>query len=91
MMLRSRLRSAVQVAATPRRSVAALSTASAHAWEPIEAKWQKRWAAQQQQKPRAASASERDTFYCLAMFPYPSGSSARMRASLCIERAYFSL
>lgn len=79
-MLRSRLTSALL---RPRRGLAALSSsaASGHAWEPIEAKWQKRWAAQRSPTTLpaaaagAATASGKDTFYCLAMFPYPSGTA----------------
>ncbi|POM75522.1 Leucine-tRNA ligase [Phytophthora palmivora] len=51
-----------------RRSFASAST---HAWEPIEAKWQKRWA--QQELEPAPPATKKEPFYCLSMFPYPSG------------------
>ena len=40
----------------------------------VERKWQQRW---EQDAVNAASddpADARDTFYCLAMFPYPSGN-----------------
>ncbi|KAF1330505.1 Leucine-trna ligase, partial [Globisporangium splendens] len=73
-MLRSRLTSVLASSRAPRRVLtAALSTSASapNAWAPIEAKWQKRWV-QQATKARPAT-SAKDTFYCLAMFPYPSG------------------
>lgn len=72
-MLRCRLRGALSA----RRSFATASAAaSSRAWEPIETKWQKRWAQQELQTPTPNSSSStggKDPFYCLAMFPYPSG------------------
>ncbi|KAE9306002.1 Leucine--tRNA ligase [Phytophthora fragariae] len=68
-MLRCRLRGALSA----RRSFATTSgAANSRAWEPIESKWQKRWAQQQLQTP-PSSSSGKEPFYCLAMFPYPSG------------------
>ncbi|KAG7385149.1 putative leucine--tRNA ligase, mitochondrial [Phytophthora boehmeriae] len=67
-MLRCRLRGAF----AGRRSFATSGAAASHAWEPIEAKWQKRWA-QQQQQQQVTSAPGKPPFYCLPMFPYPSG------------------
>ncbi|OWZ18199.1 Leucine-tRNA ligase [Phytophthora megakarya] len=60
-MLRLRLRGAL----VTRRTFAT------HAWAPIEAKWQKRWA--QQDLEPSPPAATKEPFYCLSMFPYPSG------------------
>ncbi|KAL7998746.1 putative leucine-tRNA ligase, valine-tRNA ligase, rossmann-like alpha/beta/alpha sandwich [Plasmopara halstedii] len=62
-MLRCRLR---RTLATRRK----VSVASLRAWKTIEDKWQKKWAKQDLQ---LASPTEKEPFYCLAMFPYPSG------------------
>ncbi|KAG3151288.1 Leucine--tRNA ligase [Phytophthora cactorum] len=63
-MLRCRLRGSIAA----RRSFA--TAAPSRAWEPIEAKWQKRWVQQELQPP---SPNKKEPFYCLSMFPYPSG------------------
>ncbi|KAI9913769.1 hypothetical protein PsorP6_005805 [Peronosclerospora sorghi] len=52
-----------------RRSFAT-STPSPRAWNSIETKWQKRWA---QQSLDLRKHEAKQTFYCLSMFPYPSG------------------
>ncbi|KAF4027991.1 Anticodon-binding domain of tRNA [Phytophthora infestans] len=46
------------------------TAAPSRAWEPIEAKWQKRWAQQELCSP---SPNKKKPYYCLSMFPYPSG------------------
>ncbi|KAG1701162.1 hypothetical protein DVH05_011398 [Phytophthora capsici] len=57
-----------------RRSFATASAAPpAHAWAPIEAKWQKRWAQEELQPATTSSSMKKEPFYCLSMFPYPSG------------------
>ncbi|KAG7376463.1 putative leucine--tRNA ligase, mitochondrial [Phytophthora pseudosyringae] len=67
-MLRYRVRGALAA----RRRFA--THAPPHAWAPIEAKWQQRWARQElQEPPPPSSAKAKEPFYCLAMFPYPSG------------------
>ncbi|ETN08293.1 leucine-tRNA ligase [Phytophthora nicotianae INRA-310] len=63
-MLRCRLHGSIAA----RRSFA--TAAPSRAWEPIEAKWQKHWAQQELQPP---SPNKKEPFYCLSMFPYPSG------------------
>lgn len=76
-MLRTRVTRALWPA---RRSFASAANSTAgsapHAWEPIEAKWQQRWAAQAASTPAPVlpDAADRKSFYCLAMFPYPSGT-----------------
>ncbi|KAH7484149.1 Leucine--tRNA ligase [Phytophthora ramorum] len=67
-MLRCGLRRGALAA---RRSFATVATPT-HAWGPIEAKWQKRWA-QQELQPPSAEPTTKEPFYCLSMFPYPSG------------------
>ncbi|DAZ92963.1 TPA: LOW QUALITY PROTEIN: hypothetical protein N0F65_006282 [Lagenidium giganteum] len=74
MMLRRRCGSGAPLAL--RRALATLAKPSTStAWEPIETKWQQRWAQQAlQASPDAlAKKSDKPSFYCLAMFPYPSG------------------
>ncbi len=44
---------------------------SSYQAEQIEAKWQQRW--QQQQTDIAQDDDDRPRYYCLVMFPYPSG------------------
>lgn len=68
-MLRCRLRSAVIQAPTRRRALTNAFTAAPHAWQPIEAKWQARW----KQQPVVSADASKPSFYCLSMFPYPSG------------------
>ncbi|KAF4028253.1 Anticodon-binding domain of tRNA [Phytophthora infestans] len=46
------------------------TAAPSRAWEPIETKWQKRWAQQELCSP---SPNKKKPYYCLSMFPYPSG------------------
>ncbi|CAI5730820.1 unnamed protein product [Peronospora destructor] len=53
-----------------RRSFA---TRSVRAWETIETKWQKRWAQQELQPLTVREKTKKEPFYCLSMFPYPSG------------------
>ncbi|CAI5718366.1 unnamed protein product [Hyaloperonospora brassicae] len=72
-----------------RRSCFATASAAAapsRAWAPIEAKWQQRWAKQnlpmresqdakqqQEQQQQQKTTAPKTPFYCLSMFPYPSG------------------
>lgn len=46
-------------------------TVKPYAFSEIEAKWQQRW--QEQGIYRATPRADRQKFYCLEMFPYPSG------------------
>ncbi|TDH67007.1 hypothetical protein CCR75_006322 [Bremia lactucae] len=46
------------------------STTSSRTWKDIESKWQKKWT-QPDLQPQLSDTKE--PFYCLAMFPYPSG------------------
>ncbi|GLD98432.1 hypothetical protein PINS_up007129 [Pythium insidiosum] len=69
MMLGRRL--SLRSAAVSRRAQASLVRAHATtSWGAIESKWQRRWA---EPKKDAPLGSSKPTFYCLAMFPYPSG------------------
>ncbi|RLN83285.1 hypothetical protein BBJ28_00012925 [Nothophytophthora sp. Chile5] len=70
-MLRSRLRSPLLSRRSFASARASASASASHAWAPIEAKWQQRWA--QPQPLATAPTPPKETFYCLAMFPYPSG------------------
>ncbi|TYZ66532.1 hypothetical protein PybrP1_006384 [[Pythium] brassicae (nom. inval.)] len=75
-MLHSRLvrGSAPQLLARGRRFLSGGgSGAASHAWEPIERKWQERWAASASASASAPRTAPNGAFYCLAMFPYPSG------------------
>ena len=67
-----------------RRSCFATASAAApvRAWAPIEAKWQKQWAQKKLQvceksvgekEEQGTKTTKKKPFYCLAMFPYPSG------------------
>lgn len=47
------------------------STAATYEFAAIEQKWQKRW--EQQQLYRVTEDDSRPKYYCLEMFPYPSG------------------
>lgn len=95
-MLRRHLRTNA-AAGVLRRGLASLGPAAgSNAWESIESKWQKRWALEAQAAPplaQDAAGEHKETFYCLAMFPYPSGAScrafscAKYRAALDGERS----
>ncbi|TMW58682.1 hypothetical protein Poli38472_010241 [Pythium oligandrum] len=72
LLLRRHLR---QAPLATKRVAASLSRAkTTNSWEAIESKWQQRWA--QAQVARGAlpdNDTTKPSFYCLAMFPYPSG------------------
>lgn len=62
---------------------AASASASANAWAPVEAKWQRRWALEAQARaPTAPADGAKEPYYCLAMFPYPSGRCLRVAGAL---------
>ncbi|CAH0479260.1 unnamed protein product [Peronospora belbahrii] len=65
MLLRSRLH---QVMTIQRQFIAT----SVRNWESIESKWQKQWK-KKKMKQHLSSLKKKKTFYCLSMFPYPSG------------------
>jgi hypothetical protein len=79
-MLRRHLRVNTAAGALRRGFSSLGPAAGSNAWEPIESKWQKRWALEAQAAPplaQDAAGKDKETFYCLAMFPYPSGPSCR--------------
>ncbi|MBR9677557.1 leucine--tRNA ligase [Candidatus Woesearchaeota archaeon] len=47
-----------------------------HSFKPIQDKWQKKWA--EQEVFKVVEDNKKPKFYCLEMFPYPSGSGLHM-------------
>jgi len=47
----------------------------------IEAKWQRIW--QEKQTFRTVLDKQKKKYYCLEMFPYPSGSGLHVGLSVC--------